>query len=146
MKNNVRTMEFVCTDNFSTPVYKCLETNKYWKDVSADHENPELLSCGDDIDGDPGYPIKPELKVVFKSKYKENPRKFDYQMLGRLKSDCDYYLGYGNRYAGHLYYKDEQEHIDEMKKLHNSFPEGEKPDWLTYEQILEYEKAMVCSK
>jgi NAD(P)H-flavin reductase len=69
--------------------------------------------------------------------------KFNYQMLGRLKSDCDYYLGYGNRNKKHLYYHDEQEHINEMKKLYNSFPDDKKPEWLTYEEILNYEKAMI---
>jgi hypothetical protein len=39
--------------------------------------------------------------------------------------------------------KTEQEHIDAMKKLYNSFPADQKPEWLTWEQILEYEKEMV---
>ena len=30
-----------------------------------------------------------------------------------------------------------------MKKLYNSFPDDQKPEWLTYEQILDYEKAMI---
>ena len=68
--------------------------------------------------------------------------KFNYQMLDRLKSDCDYYLGYGNKCKKHLYYKDEQEHINKMKELYNSFPNNKKPEWLTCEQILSYEKAM----
>jgi NAD(P)H-flavin reductase len=66
-------------------------------------------------------------------------------MLSRLESDCKYYLGYGNRYKKHLYYLDEQEHIDEMKKLYNSFPDDEKPQWISYDKILEYEKLMVCN-
>lgn len=69
--------------------------------------------------------------------------KFNYQILDRLQSDCKYYLGNGNRCTKHLYYKDEQEHIEEMKKLYNSFPADKKPEWLTFEQILIYEKAMI---
>jgi len=68
---------------------------------------------------------------------------FNYQMLDRLKSDCRYYLGCGNRSKKYLYYKDEQEHINKMKEIYNSFPSNEKPEWLTYEQILDYEKSMV---
>lgn len=68
---------------------------------------------------------------------------FKYRMLFRLKSDCEYYLGFGNRSKNRLYYKDEQEHIDEMKKLYNSFPKDQQPVWLTYEKILSYEKAML---
>lgn len=32
-----------------------------------------------------------------------------------------------------------------MKKLYNSFPEDRKPEWLTFEQILEYEKLMTSN-
>lgn len=73
----------------------------------------------------------------------ENTNSFNYQFLDRLQSDCKYYLGYGNRNKKHLYYLDEQKHIDEMKKLYNSFPADEKPEWLTWKQILKYEKEMV---
>ena len=66
--------------------------------------------------------------------------KFRYQLLSRMKSDCDYYLGNGNRYAKHLWAEDEVKHIDYMKVLWNSFGEKDKPEWLTYEQILDYEQ------
>ncbi len=32
-----------------------------------------------------------------------------------------------------------------MKELYNSFPDNEKPEWLTYEQILQYERLMINS-
>ncbi len=144
MNDNIRTMEFLVIDDWGVPVYKCIEDGNLWKDLSQDSNNPELYSCGNEIDGDPCYPIKKDLKINFKTKYKENPNRFNYQMLDRLRCDCEYYLGNGNRNERHLYYKNEQEHIDEMKKLYNSFPKDEKPEWLTWEQILKYEKAMVC--
>ena len=75
--------------------------------------------------------------------FTKKPNEFKYQMLGRLRSDCEYYLGFGNRCKKCLYYLDEQEHIDGMKELFNSFSDDEKPEWLTYEEILSYEKAMV---
>lgn len=34
------------------------------------------------------------------------------------------------------------EHISKMKSLWNGFPPDQKPEWLTWEQILDYEKAM----
>jgi NAD(P)H-flavin reductase len=64
-------------------------------------------------------------------------------MLSRLQSDCEYYLGYGNRTKKHLYYGDEKEHIEEMKKLYEKLPV--KPEWLAFEKILEYEKLMVIN-
>lgn len=60
----------------------------------------------------------------------------NYMMLGRLQSDCEYYLGYGNRNKKQLWAGDEQEHIDEMRRLYDSLPV--KPEWLTKEQIDKY--------
>lgn len=66
---------------------------------------------------------------------------FNYLMLGRLQSDCEYYLGHGNRSPKVLWALDEKEHIDEMKRLWNEL--DEKPDWLSMEEILDYEKQMM---
>lgn len=68
--------------------------------------------------------------------------KFRYMMLDRMRQDCDYYLGYGNRNAKQLWAGDEKAQIENMKALWNSFPEEDKPEWLTWEDILEYEKQM----
>jgi hypothetical protein len=70
--------------------------------------------------------------------------RFRYMMLGRLQSDCEYYLGFGSRNAEHaLWAHDEKEQIETMKALHNSFGENDKPEWLTWEQILDYERQMI---
>jgi len=63
-------------------------------------------------------------------------------MLSRLKMDCDYYLGNGNRNKKQLWADNEEEHIDEMKKLYNEFSENKKPEWLTWADILNYEMKM----
>jgi len=70
-----------------------------------------------------------------------NELAYTYMLLDRLKSDCDYYLGNGGRSPKHLWALNEQEQIDKMKELWNSLEE--KPEWLTLEQILEYEKQLV---
>jgi hypothetical protein len=54
--------------------------------------------------------------------------------------DCDYYLGYGNRCEKHLWANDVKSQIAKMKEIWNNLKE--KPEWLTMEQILEYEKKM----
>ncbi|WP_072526581.1 LPD11 domain-containing protein, partial [Mycobacterium tuberculosis] len=61
----------------------------------------------------------------------------------RWRQDCDYYLGNGGRSSNVLWSKDEKQHIQNMKDLHNTFDEKDKPEWLTWEQILEYEIKMV---
>lgn len=139
---NVRTMEYVELDFWDRPVYKCIETGALWKDITLGKGNPELYSCGNEFDGEPCSPIKSELVVTFKTKYEESPHRFNYMMLSRMQSDCEYYLGYGNRNKSRLSGDSVQAHIEAMKELHNSFPEGQKPEWLTYSDILNYEKLM----
>ena len=75
-----------------------------------------------------------------------HPREFDYMMLSRFVTDCKYFIGYGNGYEGHLYHKEVNKHCDEMKKLYNSLPDSDKPEWLTAEQIEEYRTNMLKVK
>lgn len=63
---------------------------------------------------------------------------FRYQLLDRLRVDCEYYLGCGNHFPGHLWAGDEKKQIEYMRLLWNSFRDEEKPDWLTIKQIDEY--------
>ena len=76
--------------------------------------------------------------------YEELPEylKFRYMMLSRLKADCDYFLGNGNGYEPHLWGKNVEDHIAEMKRRWEEFAPDEKPEWLTMEQINSYEKKM----
>lgn len=67
---------------------------------------------------------------------------FRYMLLGRLQSDCEYYLNYGNRNTNRLWAGDESRQIELMKRLHDSFSEEEKPEWLTMEEIIAYGKEM----
>lgn len=67
---------------------------------------------------------------------------FRYQLLGRLKSDCDYYLGNGNRNDKYLWAGNVKDQIQTMKDLYNSFSDDMKPDWVSLEDIDNYEKEM----
>ena len=73
------------------------------------------------------------------SKYE--PR-FRYMMLDRLRMDCVYYLGYGNRNADQLWTCDEKEQIENMKDLWLTFSEEDTPEWLTWNDILDFAKKM----
>lgn len=68
--------------------------------------------------------------------------KFRYQLLDRMRSDCEYFLGYGGRNEKHLWGTDIESHIYYMKVLWNMFKDKEKPEWLTMEQINDYERRM----
>ena len=61
--------------------------------------------------------------------------KFRYMLLGR-------YLGFGNKSSRRLWAGSEKAQIEYMTKIHDSFRENEKPEWLTMEQIKEYSNAM----
>jgi len=89
--------------------------------------------------------MKQEIKCTFLpvESLISKEKKFQYMMLDRLRGDCDYYLGYGNRYPGHLWGKNEEAHIKAMKDIWHSFSFSEKPEWLTWEQIERYEEEML---
>ena len=63
----------------------------------------------------------------------QHDKKFRYMLLSRMQSDCEYYLNYGNR----------QRQIEYMILLHDSFKEDEKPQWLTMDEIIDYQKRML---
>lgn len=68
---------------------------------------------------------------------------FDFRILSRLKMDCDYFLGCGNGYEGHLHHKTVEKQCDEMEKMWNALPTNERPEWLTLDQIKEYRSSML---
>lgn len=67
---------------------------------------------------------------------------FKYQMLSRLQMDCDYFLGNGNRAEKYLWATNVPDHIKLMRALYNSFEDDMKPEWLTEQDIDNYEKEM----
>jgi len=66
---------------------------------------------------------------------------YQYMLLSRLKADCDYYLGCGNRCVKHLWAGSVIDQIRKMRELYNQVPA--KPRWLSGHDIDEYEKKMM---
>lgn len=64
----------------------------------------------------------------------------DYHLLSRLKADCDYYLGAGGRAEKHLWADSVEAQITKMRELYDVLPE--KPEWLTEQDIDNYESQM----
>lgn len=74
---------------------------------------------------------------------KEAPERdysFEYQLLDRLRSDCEYFLGAGSRHEKCLWAGTVSEQIAKMRELYNLLPE--KPEWLTEEKIDSYAQQM----
>lgn len=79
---------------------------------------------------------------LYKQDKPTEKERFNYMMLSRLQQDCEYFLGNGDRNAKQLWALNVKDHIKEMKKIHDGFEDNKKPEWLTYNEILEYEKRM----
>jgi len=74
--------------------------------------------------------------------FKKQNETFHYQLLSRLQLDCEYFLGHGNRSEKHLWSGNVKKHIEDMKALLDTFANDKKPDWISLNDILEYEKQM----
>lgn len=85
--------------------------------------------------------IAPKNKMESLQKNNTN-LEYNYMLLDRLKTDCEYFLGNGNGYEKHLWAGDIDSQIAKMKELYNSFADDEKPEWITMEDINNYEKEM----
>ncbi len=72
-----------------------------------------------------------------KSLLENNP---DYRLLGRLRADCEYFLGAGNRAEKHLWAGSVYAQIVKMRELYDALPQ--KPEWLTEEAIDDYADRM----
>lgn len=64
----------------------------------------------------------------------------EYQLLDRLRSDCEYFLGAGNRAEKHLWTGSVRAQIAKMRELYDTLPE--KPEWLTKKTIDDYAERM----
>ena len=77
-----------------------------------------------DILGEPDKKVTEDVRCA--EPFARHTRENDYRMLGRLKQDCEYFLGYGAGNEDALYYKNVAAHCDAMEKLWNSFSEADK--------------------
>ncbi|MBO5319038.1 MAG: hypothetical protein J6B01_04420 [Ruminococcus sp.] len=68
--------------------------------------------------------------------------KFRYQLLDRMRQDCEYYIRNDFKTGNCLWAGDQIRQIEVMKIIWSSFPDNDKPEWLTWEEILEFERKM----
>ena len=112
-------------------------------DVASPQETANVF--GKNV-SDNGKIYKPTIKEEFNQSeidfiFSSKDEKYPYMMLSRLKSDCDYYLGAGNKADKHLWALNPKDQIAYMRAIYDRLEE--KPEWLTSEQIDEYEKKMI---
>ena len=72
--------------------------------------------------------------------WKKSEEIFCYRMLDRLKSDIDYFFGYGNKNEEFLWARDFEAQIYLMKELYNHLCATAKtPTYITMKDIINYE-------
>lgn len=128
--------------DFDCPTYED-QYGRFWKDLNlGKSEKPDLYSTTrNDLDGEPVSHIQQEYTFELEP-FRRSPYEFQYMMLSRMQRDCEYFLGYGNRSVTILSESDPQHHINRMKELWKELPADGKPEWLTWEQLLNYEKEL----
>ena len=73
----------------------------------------------------------------------EDRYRFEYQLLDRLKMDCDYILGAGGPSAvKYLHQGSVEAQISKMRELYDSLPDNAKPEWLTLADIERYDREL----
>lgn len=131
--------------------YQDMETGKFYLDLNygfSDVLDLHACSPSDDIDGEPGFPVKREYEIVnpvTEREKREKQYKFQYMMLSRLQSDCVGFFGRDEDESSHMDCRYQNEHfiwgkdirklVSEMKRLWDEIPEDLKPEWLTREEI-----------
>lgn len=149
-ENNEKTkLTYKYTDNGQ--YYYEDEKGRLYVDMSDVKDKTDLYRCVGDYD-EPSHSVNAEdFELINNPKNDENYERnkkyeYTYMLLSRLVMDCKYYLGNGNRFDGHLWAGSVDKQIAKMKELWNTLPEDMKPEWLSMEDIENYEKEMKSEK
>lgn len=67
---------------------------------------------------------------------------FSLDMLYRMRMDCEYFLGYGNRCEKYLWAGNIKDHIEIMQGIYQAIPEEEKPEWINDKDIESFKNKM----
>lgn len=65
---------------------------------------------------------------------------FEYMLLGRLRDDCEYWLGYGDRVDKYLWAGSPQRQIEKMLEIYDGLED--KPEWISRADIIDYAERM----
>lgn len=116
-----------------------------------------ILSPSKEPDGEPNYAIHCHIKILnplTEIEKKQKRFQFEYMILSRLNDDAQAYFGHGNEDEDKWDCRYHNEHniwgrnitdlVAEMKKFWQRIPSDIKPEWCTWEQILEYERKITA--
>lgn len=144
--------EYIGRDDWGRHIIKSKDTGTYFGDVNLTKAGKDrdlsraawhTYSGNDPYEGEPESRMKDDIivNIVNPEKIPTDYQRNEYELLYRLKSDCDYFLGNGNGYEGHLWAHSVDKQIAKMRELYDQLEE--KPEWLTSEDIDRYEQEML---
>lgn len=82
-------------------------------------------------------------EVVIDKSILQTDETFRYQLLDRMQTDCNYFLGNGDGHNKFLWGGNVETQIAYMRALYDSFPNEKKPEWISIEDIDNYQKEMI---
>lgn len=148
LKDKEENKEYV-TPEFKNELLTCL--TKICKEYPIVKVRQQALTFMDELGLQEYYDVKAVKDFINKytdllnahvnESLNEEDDKFNYMMLDRLKQDCEYFLGFGNRNEKQLWAGNVQDQIAEMRKIYDKLPE--KPEWISLEDIDNYERQML---
>lgn len=127
------------TDIDELPLFKeiyikyCFEKNSSWYYGTNEETYQKLCKA---------FADKSSEVVIDKSVLKTDET-FRYQLLGRMQTDCNYFLGNGDGHNKFLWGGNVETQIAYMRALYDSFPNEKKPEWISIEDIDNYQKEMI---
>ena len=119
------------------------------KDKHAEHFEKEKIEHAEELKKYIDKKESPKKKAIATDHFSpyndekhnhNHTQKQEYMLLSRLQSDCEYYLGSGNRNEKELFHGNVREHIQSMKELWIQLEK--KPQWLSMKDIIDYERKM----
>ena len=134
--------KFLAKEFFFEKGYTIRDVNEYM----IDEDGSDTYSAHYDIEFANNSNITPE-KINKGENMKEDldisnmDNSFKYRLLDRMRSDCEYYIN-GAKSNKHLFMQNPQAQIKAMKDIYNSFSEKDVPEWISMEDINNYERQM----
>lgn len=109
------------------------------------HDEPEEVAEAPTLEEAPvpaeeAIAVPAEIEVDNLVPAESADRSADYRLLDRLRTDCEYFLGAGQRHERDLWAGNVYAHIEKMREIYASLPD--KPEWLTETQIDSYADRM----
>lgn len=124
-------LEFIGINSWRCPIYRD-QHGHFWTDMNRGGGDPDIYSLsGDYMDAAPETPINVE--------YILDEELID--ALSAIKTTCDFFLGEGDKNIA--IFEEPQDLINTMKEIWDTLPKTARPEWLTWEQIQEYEKQIL---